>query len=119
MIVMGMLLVGALMLAVALMLALRRWTLDDVRTEARLRQPGTNTLAYAVPIGQDPAILMSALGHAGFTSVADTEGGTERLLVACEEGDRSKLRSIIEGVHRAGFDGPEMPAVRVRFEDEH
>ena len=118
MIVIGMLAVGLLAVGVVLMLALRRWTLDDARTEARLHQPGTHRLVYAVPGGQDPAVLLAALAHAGFTAVTDLEGGTERLLVACEEHDRAQVRSIIEHVDRGGIDGPEMHVGHVSFEDE-
>ncbi|HLN79177.1 MAG TPA: hypothetical protein VK204_19185 [Nocardioidaceae bacterium] len=119
MIVFGMLLVGVVVLSVALMLALRRWTLDEARTETRLHQPGAHTVVYAVPNGQDPAILMAALSREGFTAVSDTEGGQERLLVECpDEHDRAQVRSIIEHVDRAGFDGPEMHVSHVSFEDE-
>ena len=119
MIVFGMLLVGVVALSVALMWAMRRWTLDEARTEARLHQPGAHTVTYAVPNGQDPAILMAALSRAGFTSVSDIEGGRERLLVEYhDERDRAQVRSIIEHVDRAGFDGPEMHVGHVSFEDE-
>lgn len=119
MIVMGMLAVGLLVVGVLVMLALRRVTLDEARSENRLREPGTHKLAYVVPNGQDPAILMAALARGGFKSVSDMEGGVERLLVACpDEHDRAKVRSIIEHVDRAGFAGPEMHVGHVSFEDE-
>lgn len=41
MIVFAMVLVGLLALGVAVMWGLRRWTLDEVELEARLRLPGT------------------------------------------------------------------------------
>jgi len=115
MIVFGMVLVGLLAVGVAVMWGLRRWTLDEVELEARLRLPETQTLAYAVPVGQDPATFVAALARAGFTSVGAMEGGSERLLVACDEEDRTQVRSIIEHVEVIGFEGPE---VHVSFEDE-
>jgi hypothetical protein len=118
MIVMGMLVTGVLVVALAAALVLRRWTLDEARTEARLHQPGAHRLAYVVPDGQDPAVLTAALAHAHFASVTDLEGGRERLLVAAEEGDRARVRSILEQVDRAGLDGPEMHVGHVSFEDE-
>jgi len=113
-----MLVVGAVAVVVAIMLALRRWMLDEEQIEAQVRSPKAHRVAYVVPPGQDPAILRAALTHAGFTSALDTENGDERLLVACDEHERVQVRSIIEQVHRAGVDGPEMQVGRVSFEDE-
>lgn len=118
MIIGAMLLVGFLALGVVIMLALRTVTFDEARTEARVHQPGTYTLSYAVPEGQDPAVLMAALARAGYTSVPDTEGGAERLLIECPSQARAQVRSIIEHVGSAGFDGPEMHVGHVSFEDE-
>lgn len=115
---MGMVVVGVFAVGVVLALALRSWTLGEAKTEARLRLPETHTVAYVVPEGQDPAIVMAALTHAGFVSVTDIEHGTRQLLVECTESDRAKVRSIIEHVDRAGFDGPEMHVGHVSFEDE-
>ena len=75
-------------------------------------------MAYVVPGGQDPAGLMAALTHAGFVSVTDSTGGTERLLVECEESDRGRVRSVLEQVERRGIDGSRLPAGHVSFEDE-
>ncbi|MGZ4428479.1 MAG: hypothetical protein ACXVXC_04560 [Nocardioidaceae bacterium] len=119
MVVVGLLLVGLIVVALIVLLGLRRWTFDEARTENRLRQPGAHTLTYIVPEGQDAAVLVAALVHAGYTSVTDVYGGFERLLVACEEKDRAQVRSILEHVDRAGFAGPEMHVDHVRFQDEH
>ncbi len=118
MIVIGMLLVALLAVGAIVALGLRRWTLDEARTEGRLHQPGAHALTYAVPAGQDPAIVAAALSHEHFTTVTDYEGGHERLLVAADEQDRARVRDIIEHVDRAGIDGPEMHVAHVRFEDE-
>jgi hypothetical protein len=110
--------VGVVMVGVLLLLGLRRWTLDDTRTEALLRSPDTHTVVYVVLDGQDPVDLMAALSRSGFVCVADSAGGTERLLVACDETDRGNVRSIIEDAGRRGLGAPRMQVANVRFEDE-
>jgi hypothetical protein len=114
----AMLLVGVLTVGLVFMLALRTWTFAEARTEARLRLPDTPTVTYAVPHGQDPALVVTALTHEGFTSVPDLAGGMERLLIECAEADRAKVRHVIEHVNHTGFDGVEMHTGRVRFIDE-
>lgn len=103
---------------VVVMLSLRSWTLDEARAEAWLHDPETHTLSYVVPEGQDPAVLVAALAHAGFTARAELRGGVERLRVACDEEDRDRVRDIIETVHSTGFEGVEMHVAHAVFEDE-
>jgi hypothetical protein len=51
--------------------------------------------------------------------VADLEGGTEVLLVEnLHEGDRARVRDIIEHVNSTGFAGAPMQVGHVSFEDE-
>jgi hypothetical protein len=116
-IVVVMVLVGLVVVGVAIMLALRTWVLEESRTEARLHRPGAHTLSYVVPNGQDPAVLMAAVRNAGLTSVVDTTGGTERILVECEEEDRARVRSALEHAAVPGYDGHTTVA-HVAFEDE-
>jgi hypothetical protein len=113
-----MLLVGVLAVGLVFMLALRSWTFAGARTEARLRSPDTPTVTYAVPHGQDPALVMTALTRDGFVSVPDMAGGVERLLIECPEADRARVRDVIEQVNHPGFDGAAMHTGRVRFADE-
>jgi hypothetical protein len=89
-----------------------------VATQSRLQRPEAHALRYVVPRGQDPAILTAALVHAGYRSVGSFEGGTARVLIACDEQDRGTVRDIIRHVDRAGFDGPDLQVARARFEDE-
>ena len=114
----AMFVVGFIVVGVVVIAALTSWGRDEAATEARLHSPGTHTVAYVVPDGQDPAVLMAALTHAGFVSVTDITGGTERLLVECEESDRGHVRSILEQVERRRIDGSRLPAGHVSFEDE-
>jgi hypothetical protein len=115
----GMVLIGILVVGLLVFVWLRSYGREEAATEASFRSPDMHKVAYLVPEGQDPAVLMAALTHAGFRSVTSTEGGDERLLVECEERDRDRVRGIIEDVDRAGPHGPGIPVVgHVRFEDE-
>jgi hypothetical protein len=113
--------VGLLVAAAVLLVAWRAATLDLQRTEDRLHDPGTETLAYDVPEGQDPVVLTAALNHGGFESVEDTAEGMRRIIVDCPHGrlaDRSRVRALIEHVHTTGLSGVEMRPPTVQFADE-
>lgn len=107
-----------LLVLLVLLLTFHRWTLDEAKTEARLTSPDSHRLVYAVPDGQDPAVLMGGLTGAGFVCVTDNLRGVVHLLVECEEKDRARVRAIIEQVDRAGIEGPAMHVRQVSFEDE-
>ncbi|HYJ67740.1 MAG TPA: hypothetical protein VEX15_08755 [Nocardioidaceae bacterium] len=117
-IIAAMLLAGLVVIGLVFMLALRNWTIAEARTEVRLRSPDTPTVSYVVPTGQDPAKLMTALVREGFVSLDDVGGGTRRLLIECDEVDRTKVRRILEHVDRNGFDEVAKHSGRVRFDDE-
>jgi hypothetical protein len=115
----GMLVVGLLAVLVVVLLVMRNFSREEGRLDTELHAPGARTLRYAVPDGQDPAVLVAALSHGGFRSVADLEGGTEVLLVEnLHEGDRARVRDIIEHVNSTGFAGAPMQVGHVSFEDE-
>jgi hypothetical protein len=117
-IVIAMLFVGMLAMGLFMAFLLRRWIREEERLEAALHSPQVHTVSYVVPVGQDAAVLMAALALEGYASVTDTGGGTERLMVACEDHDRAQVRRILEHVDRAGFDGPEIHVGHVHFEDD-
>ena len=120
MLVAGLIAIGLLVLFGVVALGLRRFTLDEGRTEKKMREPGAHTLMYTVPNGQDPAILISALHQQGFTARSDLRGGLEHLLVDCPDPQqRSVVRSIIEHVETTGIVGSPMHVDHVSFEDEH
>ncbi|QNN54092.1 hypothetical protein [Nocardioides mesophilus] len=103
----------------AVMLFLRRVTLEEAGREAELGGPGAHTVAYAVPLGQDAAVPMAALAHAGFHSVTATRSGMELLLIECrDEAERARVRAIIEKTGWTRYDGAEMHPAHVSFEDE-
>lgn len=119
MIVIAILFVGLLVVGAVVLGGLRNWTLAEGRMEATLGEPGEHHLAYDVPNGQDPAVLLAAVNRAGYTATSDMRGGVERLLVDCPtEADRAVVRSALEHVDRTGFDGAEMHVAHVSFEDE-
>ncbi len=113
-----MLLAGLLAVGLVFMLALRNWTYAGARTESRLRSPDVPTVTYAVPHGQDPAVLIAALAADGFVSVLDLGPVRSRLLIECAETDRAKVRSIIDHIDHAGLDGAGTHPGPVRFDDE-
>ena len=108
-----------LVLGVAVALAMRSWVREEARMEALIESPETHTVSYAVPDGQDPAILAAALHQAGFTARAHLEGGFEVLRIACNEQQRAQVRSVIEHVDRTGFEGVPMHIGHARFVDEN
>jgi hypothetical protein len=113
-----MVLVGVVVGTVLVNVGLKRWVAEQAGTEARLLSPETRTVGYVVPDGQDPAVLMAAVTGAGFEAIVDTRGRAERLLVACGESDRGRVRTVLEDVHRTGFDGVAMQVDHVVFDDE-
>ena len=99
-----------------LVMSIRSASLEEERTWTRLHDPESRTVAYAVPDGVDPAVILTALQTAGFTGVVDPTGTTEHVVVACEEADRRRLRSVIEAAS-THYDGSALRE-RVVFEDE-
>jgi hypothetical protein len=112
------LVVLVLVVSVGIVLFLHSWGAEEARTEARLHDPRTHTIAYAVPNGVDPVVIRLALTHAGFTSAIDRVGDDECLRVECENTDRTRVRSAIEGIHVSEYDGSELTFGHVVFEDE-
>lgn len=104
--------------AVAVNVALRNWVRQESRREAHLRDPHTHTVAYAIPNGVDPVTVMSALAQAGFTSGVDRVGMAECVRIECEESQRDQVRGVLEGVPMMAYDGSQLPAGHVVFEDE-
>jgi hypothetical protein len=90
-------LIGVLALGLLLMLSFRRWALGEARAEASLLSLSPeDSLTYVVPDGQDPLAVMTALACGGYTCAADTKGGAERLIVACQPKERASVLAIIQ-----------------------
>jgi hypothetical protein len=113
------LIVIGVVLSLVVAFGLRRLVFDLDETDRRLHQPDARIVAYALPEGQDPAVLTAALERAGYVAVTEEQRGHTHLLVACpEESDRSVIRSVIEGVHTTSFDGVAIDVGHIRFDDE-
>jgi hypothetical protein len=113
----GILLLIVIVGLVWLAVGLRDWGRDEASTEQRLLSSTTHTTSYLVPAGEDPVAVMSALRHAGYTSIVDVAHGPERVLVECEETDRERVRGVIAHVRHTTFDGSDV-VERITFEDE-
>ena len=103
---------------IAVNLFLHTWVRDDSRREAHLRDPQTHTVAYAIPNGVDPVPAEAALTRAGFTSGIDRVGMVECVVIECDESQRDQVRSVLEGVPMTAYDGAQLQAGHVVFEDE-
>lgn len=106
-----------LVAGIAFLTVLRSMGLEEQRTYARLHDPHVPTVAYAVPDGVDPAVVLAAVHAAGFTSVVGETAPAEHLLVGCGDADRPRLRSVIEAIPLTRYDGTPIRD-RVVFEDE-
>ena len=104
--------------SIAINLFLRNWVRDESRREAHLRDPHTHTVAFAIPSGVDPVTAESALALAGFHSGHDRVGMVECVRIECDESQRDRVRSVLEGVFMTQYDGSVLPAGHVVFEDE-
>lgn len=80
------------------------------------------SLRYVVPVGQDPAAVMTALMNEGFEVVRDDAAThSQDLLILCPAGverERARVRAVI--AHDAGVDmeGHAMPEHAIVFADE-
>ena len=104
---------------IAIGLFLRSWGREESRREEHLRDPRTHTVAYAIPNGVDPVILETALALEGFHSMHERVGMADCVRIECDESQRDRVRSVLEGVSMTAYDGSLLPAGHVVFEDEH
>jgi hypothetical protein len=91
-------------------------------TEEAPPGPGTETLHYRVPDGQDPAVLIAALSHAGYTSALDEAHGDAYVAVDCPAGrdrERARVRAVIGDADGTSLEGPEFTPDAITFDDEN
>ena len=110
---------GVAAISIAIALFLRSWVLTESKTEKRLHDPRTHTIAFAIPNGVDPVVFAVAVRKAGFASVTDRVGNAECILVECPESERAHLRTLLEAVQAPHDDGSPARAGHIVFEDEH
>ena len=107
-----------LVLGVVVALALRAWERAEERDEAVFDAPATSKVCYEVVDGQDPAVLVAALQHAGFHARTHVESGVQVLRILCQEHERPVVRQVLESVGRTGFGGVPMYVGEVRFVED-
>jgi len=86
-----------------------------------LHEDRTPTLEYAVPVGQDPTVVLAALEQAGFTATSDPSHPQQTVLIACPAGVDAQREGVRRVIESAGVttpqDGARVPD-RVQFRDE-
>lgn len=91
------------------------------QVDKELHSDRVATLEYEVPLGQDPTVVLAALHRAGYEATSDATHPRQTVLVACPggiEGERERVRSVIESADvTTPDDGAPVPVV-VRFLDE-
>ena len=112
------LLVVVVVCGVGINLYLRSFVREASRREAHLRDPGTHTVAYAIPNGVDPALIESALARVGLDSGVDRVGMVECVRIECNESQREQVRGVLEGIAMHAYDGSQLHGRHVVFEDE-
>lgn len=112
------LLVLVVVVGIGVNLYLRNWVREESRREAHLRDPATHTVAYAIPNGEDPVTVASALALAGLTSGIDRVGMVECVRIECNESQREQVRGVLEAIPLNAYDGSQLHARKVVFEDE-
>lgn len=64
------------------------------RQQTPAADPGQ--LRYHVPVGQDPAAVLSSVRQQGFTATVEMVGGDEDILIICDRAEaREEVRSIL------------------------
>jgi hypothetical protein len=95
--------------------------LIGIALKARRRAKKGGSLRYHVPVGQDPAAVITTLRQAGYEVTRDqAPTRIQDVVIACPEGvdiERERVRSVIA---RAPIDlgGAPAPAHQIVFEDE-
>jgi hypothetical protein len=104
--------------AIGINLYLRNWVREESRREAHLSDPDTHTVTYAIPTGVDPVIIEAALARAGLNSGVVDVGMVECVRIECNESQREHVREVLEGIPMHAYDGSQLQAGHVVFEDE-
>lgn len=111
----------AAVVAVVVLVGVRRWASGHSRQADELAEPGEPTLDYLVPEGQDPVVLLTALSADGYTATTDPTNAN-LIHIACPSGrdrERARARATIQSVHTTAIDhGAPFDPDQVRFVDE-
>ena len=91
---------------------------EDDQVREAVDEGRVESLAYTVPEGQDPVVLLVALRDAGLRVSQDPGSTTQRILIEDRDATtRERAREAIRGVGTAVDHGARTEA-EVRFEDE-
>src|SRR3954447_10303685 len=69
------------------------------QVDEELHDERVPTLEYAVPTGQDPVVILTALEREGYTATVDATHPQQVVLIACPGGvdrQRAHVRAVIE-----------------------
>jgi hypothetical protein len=114
-------LLGLLIIAAFVLYLLREQLRRRARIDEELHDDQVPTLEYAVPQGQDPVVILTALERHGYTAMVDTHGTGQVVMVRCPGGvdrDRAHVRALIESANVTTQDDGMPLRTDVRFTDE-
>jgi hypothetical protein len=112
--------VGLVLVLLLVVVALGAVSRQAGTRKAAVEDPDIETLRYAVPAGQDPAVLMTALTQAGHQATSEMSPTGHDLLIACPVGKRDEIRSVIGNADTTSIEGPgpRIETGPIRFADE-
>lgn len=114
----GIVIVIAVILALAVPWILKA-EVDTVRSaEQHILDPATPTVAYPLPNGVDVALLAGAVAASGHAQAVGSVDGRECLLVECQEGQREEIRSVLDRATKERYGGAGLKLGSVVFADE-
>jgi len=125
---MGAVLVPVILLVIVIVLAtiaIKRFSRANVEHSDQLQYADRPTLRYAVPAGQDPALVVAELRKAGYDVSPDADPGPSSPVVIigshAGEPDREAVRQTlaeIDGTNIYPAESGQVQRERVRFVDE-
>ena len=114
-------LLAVVVLALVVLYVVREQVRHRARVDEELHDERVPTLEYAVPTGQDPALILAALERDGYTATVDTQAAPQVVLIRCPAGldrDRAHVRSVIASAGVTAQDDGVPVRTDVRFTDE-
>ncbi|MBW8751735.1 MAG: hypothetical protein JF565_09975 [Propionibacteriales bacterium] len=114
-------LLAVVVLALVVLYVVREQVRHRARVDEELHDERVPTLEYAVPTGQDPALILAALERDGYAATVDTQAAPQVVLIRCPAGldrDRAHVRSVIASAQGTVQEGSPPVRTDVRFADE-
>jgi hypothetical protein len=116
----------ALVVVVLGVIAMKRFSREEIQQSDRLQNADRPTLRYQIPPGQDPALVLNALHRAGYDASPDSEPVPSSPIVIIgesdgDEPDREAVRATLVQVDGSNINPEDSGAVergRVLFADE-